>query len=309
MALGVQHTDTVLPDSQPCTVAFRDGARMRPGDNAPNYLQRKPDRSMPLALSVAVELDYRLEAPAAILLAVEAQSDDEQTVEGELLTCNGVALKPAPVIGEGMARYRWIYAPAGDLSLRYTADVSVDRSAPALGKLPATPYALVPTEVAPLLLASRYCDPVRFARVLEDDVNLPRGLVADGSTITAIRDWIRGHLTYQLSSTTETSATDTYVERVGVCRDYAHLMIALSRAAGVPARFVSSYAWQLDPPDFHAVAEVWLDGAWHLIDATGLAPEQSLVRIVRSRDAVDASFMTVFGTAEMLAQSVIVTRR
>lgn len=265
--------------------------------------------SQSIALSVAVDLDYRLDAPAAILLAVEALSDGEQTVEGELLTCNGVALKPAEPTADGMARYRWIYAEAGDLKLRYAADVRVSRPLASLAALPATPYALLPTEVAPWLLASRYCDPVRFARVLEDDVNLPRGLVADGSTIVAIRDWIRGHLTYQLSSTTETSATDTYVERVGVCRDYAHLMIALSRAAGVPARFVSSYAWQLDPPDFHAVAEVWLDGAWHLIDATGLAPEQSLVRIVRSRDAVDASFMTVFGAAEMLAQSITVTQR
>ncbi len=264
---------------------------------------------MTQSLSVAVELDYRLDAPAAILLAIEAQSDDEQHVETELLTCNGVALKPVPTVRGETARYRWIYAQAGHLALRYTADVSVTRAANDFAALPATPYALLPTEVAPWLLSSRYCDPVRFARVLEDDMNLPRGLVADGSTIAAIRDWITGHLTYEPVSTGDTTATDTYVERAGVCRDYAHLMVALARAAGVPARFVSSYAWLLDPPDFHAVAEVWLDGRWHMVDATGLAPEQSLIRIARSRDAIDASFMTVFGTAEMVAQNVVVSER
>ena len=214
-----------------------------------------------------------------------------------------------PLVRGETARFRWIYAQAGDLQLRYIADVSVARTPTELFRLPATPYVALPTDVAPWLLASRYCDPVRFARVLEDDMNLPRGLVADGSTIAIIAKWINGHLTYEQASTVETTALDTYVERTGICRDYAHLMIALARAAGVPARFVSSYAWQLDPPDFHAVAEVWLDGRWHLVDATGLAPEASLVRIARSRDAIDASFMTVFGSAEMLRQSIIVTER
>jgi transglutaminase-like putative cysteine protease len=85
-------------------------------------------------------------------------------------------------------------------------------------------------------------------------------------------------------------------------------MIALARAAGVPARFVSAYAHQLDPPDFHAVAEVWMAGRWHMVDATGLAPEASLVRIARVSDAVDASFMTIFGSAQMLSQRVSVER-
>ena len=275
----------------------------------PDTTVQRIETIQPTALSIAVELDYRLEAPAAILLAVEAQSDAEQQVDSELFTCNGIALKPVPTVRGETARYRWIYAQAGDLSLRYIADVTVTRAPTELFRLPATPYVALPTDVAPWLLASRYCDPVRFARVLEDDMNLPRGLVADGSTIAIIAKWIKGHLTYEQASTAETTALDTYGERAGICRDYAHLMIALARAAGVPARFVSSYALQLAPPDFHAVAEVWLDGRWHLVDATGLAPEQSMIRIARSRDAVDASFMTVFGTAEMVAQSVMVRER
>ena len=85
-------------------------------------------------------------------------------------------------------------------------------------------------------------------------------------------------------------------------------MASFARAAGIPARLVSAYAWRLDPPDFHAVVEVWLDGAWHLVDATRLAPLEGLVRIAVGRDATDIAFMTIFGEAIMQRQSVTVTQ-
>ena len=98
-------------------------------------------------------------------------------------------------------------------------------------------------------------------------------------------------------ATPTTTAADAFVSRQGVCRDYAHLMASFARAAGMPARLVSAYAWRLEPPDFHAVVEVWLDGAWHLLDATGLAPIEGLARICVGRDATDIAFMTIFGEA------------
>lgn len=262
-----------------------------------------------MALSVDVAMTYRLDVDTSLLLAIEALADSDQTIEREQLCINDQLAPRAPVVHDGAARYRWVRAAAGTLDIRYTADVVVDRFQADLFHLPATPLDKLPGHVAPWLFASRHCDPARFERVLFDDVNLPPGLVADGSTITAIRDWINTHLAYEPVSSAETTATDTYVGRAGVCRDFAHLMIALSRSAGVPARFVSAYAWQLDPPDFHAVAEVWLDGRWHLVDATGLAPEATLIRIARTSDAVDASFMTIFGNAEMVDQRVSVTAR
>lgn len=260
-----------------------------------------------VALGIDVALTYRFASDTTILLAIEALSDAEQRVDRETLTINGQTLAETPASADGRARYRWVRAPAGPFSLRYRADVVVTRSPVNLFPLPATLLADLPGDAAPWLFASRHCDPTLFERVLMDEVNLPIGWVADGSTILAIRDWIRTHLAYQPVSTAETTAADSFVARAGVCRDFAHLMIALARAAGVPARFVSAYAWQLEPPDFHAVAEVWLDGRWHLVDATGLAPEQNLIRIARTSDAVDASFMTVFGSAEMVNQRVTVT--
>ena len=110
------------------------------------------------------------------------------------------------------------------------------------------------------------------------------------------------------SSDPTTTAADTFVARQGVCRDYAHLLAAFARASGVPARLVSAYGWEVDPPDFHAVVEVWLSGAWRLVDPSRLAPLEGLVRICAGRDATDIAFMTIFGEAEMNSQSVTLTR-
>jgi transglutaminase-like putative cysteine protease len=122
-------------------------------------------------------------------------------------------------------------------------------------------------------------------------------------------DWIYEHVDYcPGSSDGTTTAIDVFVKRQGVCRDFAHLLISFVRAAGVPARMASAYAWQLDPPDFHAVVEVWLDGDWYLVDPTRLAPVDGLVRIAVGRDATDIAFMSIFGTAELKDQSVSVTR-
>jgi transglutaminase-like putative cysteine protease len=92
-----------------------------------------------------------------------------------------------------------------------------------------------------------------------------------------------------------------------VCRDYAQLLVALVRAAAIPARIASVYAPHVDPPDFHAVAEVFLDGTWHMVDATGMAKAAEMVKIGVGRDAADIPFLVAFGTATMNRQTVSVT--
>ncbi len=261
------------------------------------------DLTRSLAVEVALEYDFPM--AASVLFAVEALDGRCQRVVEEALTISGVTLAPAADVHD-LARYRWYDAGAGRLSLSYRAVVEVTRPRHALEELPATPLGALPAEVAPFLLASRYCTPQRFGAAVADLFGIAPGVVADGSTIAAMRDWIRAHMSYVQSSDWNTTAEDSFLTREGVCRDYAHLMIAFARAANVPARFVSAYAWQLNPPDFHAVAEVYLDGAWRLIDATGMAPEEALVRIAHTRDAIDASFMTIFGSAELIEQSVAV---
>ena len=123
--------------------------------------------------------------------------------------------------------------------------------------------------------------------------------------VTAICNWIYDTIAYRPgSSDTGTSAYDTLAERAGVCRDFSHLGIAFCRALGIPARFVSGYAYGLEPPDFHAVFEAYLDGRWYLFDPTRQAALDAIVRIGVGRDAAEVSFATIFGAMNPTGMSV-----
>ena len=107
------------------------------------------------------------------------------------------------------------------------------------------------------------------------------------------------------SSRVVDGALDTYLSRKGVCRDSAHLVVTFLRGFNLPARLVSVYAPGLVPMDFHAVAEAYWEGRWYVLDATGLAPRPSMVRIATGRDASDTAFMTTLaGRTELTRLSV-----
>jgi transglutaminase-like putative cysteine protease len=95
------------------------------------------------------------------------------------------------------------------------------------------------------------------------------------------------------------------IDQVGVCRDFAHLMIALCRALSIPARFVTGTDYgadpQLGPPDFHAYVEVFLAGRWYLFDPSGTATPMGLLRIGTGRDAADVAFAMIFGSVNSWA--------
>ena len=102
----------------------------------------------------------------------------------------------------------------------------------------------------------------------------------------------------------ETSAYDTVTEQAGVCRDFAHLGIALCRALTIPARYFTGYAYQLSPPDFHACFEAYIDGDWVLFDATRLIPLNGMVKIATGRDAADAAVASIFGDINFISSKV-----
>jgi transglutaminase-like putative cysteine protease len=117
--------------------------------------------------------------------------------------------------------------------------------------------------------------------------------VSDGELLEAVSSWVGTRLIYVPGSSGPTDgATETLLGGAGVCRDYAHLVIALLRALRVPARLAAVYAPGCDPMDFHAVVEAYVSGGWYVVDATALAPRSSLVRIATGRDAADTAFMT-----------------
>jgi len=257
-----------------------------------------------MRLQIDVRLEYRLHAPCDLLFAVEvAQLPDQRLVE-DRLTVRGTG-PLAPVAGEeGIGRRTWAQGE-GLVTAGYVATVEVERAPTILCGLAADPLPRLPAGVTAHLWPSRYCDSDRF----EPYVRRRFGHLAGGDKVQAIAEWVQAEMRYVPgASDASTMAGHSFTRREGVCRDYAHLLIAMVRAADIPARMVGAYALGVDPPDFHAVAEVWLDGRWHLVDATGMADLSSLVRIGVGRDATDVSFLTVFGTAELVSQSVRVER-
>ena len=257
-----------------------------------------------MRLKIDVALDYRFPEPADVLLAVEVAQLPDQRLISDLLTVSGAG-PLRPIAGEdGIGRRTWLRAE-GPLRARYEAEVALERPELDISTLPIAERRDLPAEVVPYLWPSRYCEADRF----ESFVERRFGALEGGAKLLAMAEWIRAEVDYVPgSSDTATTAADAFVARQGVCRDYAHLMATFARAAGVPARLVSAYAHKLDPPDFHALVEVWLGDAWQLIDATALAPIAGAVRIGVGRDATDIAFMTIFGAAELVEQNVAVKR-
>ena len=217
-----------------------------------------------MRLKIDVTLDYGFPEAADVLLSIEAAQLPDQRLVSDLLTVDGAG-PLRPIAGEeGIGRRTWLRA-AGTFHAVYQAVVDVERPSLSLDGLHNAPVRDLPAEVVPYIWPSRYCESDKF----EAFVDRHFGRLDGGAKIAAMAEWIRAEMAYVSgSSDGETTAADAFVQRQGVCRDYAHLMATFARAAGIPARLVSGYAWRLDPPDFHAVVEVWLDGAWRLVDAT-----------------------------------------
>jgi transglutaminase-like putative cysteine protease len=253
-------------------------------------------------LTINVQLDYWFERPCDVLLQVEAAALPEQRVEQADLTaspCDHFVRVPAQ---DHIGTRIWLRT-AGRLLVDYRAAVSIARPVSDIATLSALPPHRLPGDTVQYLLPSRYCPSHEFTDFVEAEF----GRLTGGARITAIRDWIAGHVSYVPgASHSETTAVDTFHDGKGVCRDYAHLMITLARAGEVPARIASVYAPGVTPPDFHAVAEVFLDGAWHLVDPTGMAHEGEMAVIGIGRDSGDVAFLTAFGPLVMNSQSVVV---
>ncbi len=257
-----------------------------------------------MRVEIDVVLDYDLPEPHDVLLQVEVAQMADQRIIGDKLTVSSPE-RLRPVEGNEAVGQRTWAAGVGQFHAHYSALVEIDRVVIALDNLTAADPRDLPALVVPYLLPSRYCESDKFESLVAQDFGGHDG----GAKILAMRDWIAANIAYVSgASTTDTSASDTFVQRQGVCRDYAHLMTSFARAAMIPARIVSAYAPDVTPPDFHAVVEVWLEDAWHLVDATGMAKAEEVVRIAVGRDATDIAFMTVFGTATFRNQSVRVTR-
>lgn len=255
-------------------------------------------------LEIDVELKYECDAPTDVLLQIEVADMPGQPVSGPELTLADVEQFYRVAAEDGIGERIWLQVE-GVLDCVYRARVAVDRPQLDISLLPATPSHQLPGETVRYLMPSRYCPSDQF----EPFVMAEFGSLQGGATIAAMRDWINERFSYVPgSSTAQTTALESFVQRQGVCRDYAHVLISLARAAAIPARFASVYAPDVTPQDFHAVAQVYLDGSWHLVDATGMAPADTIAIIGVGADAASAAFLTSFGAMRFVDQSVSVVR-
>ena len=255
-------------------------------------------------IEISARLDYQLFGPTSLLLQVEAAAMPDQAVEHAHIDIGNVTHITRVPGHDAIGERIWI-AAENALRMDYSATVTINRHTPDLRTLDAIEPHLLPGDVIEYLMPSRYCPSDRFENLVDADF----GDLTGGARVLAIRDWVYAEFTYvPQSSNASTDALETFVSRQGVCRDYAHVLISLVRASSIPARFVSAYAPDVTPQDFHAVAEVFLDGGWHLVDATGMAEAGDMVRIGVGRDAADVSFLTSFGGVQINAQDVQVSR-
>lgn len=239
------------------------------------------------------EIAYDIIEPTTLVFNIEAMSGGRQDIINESLVVTPWIYAEASTAEETGNRYRRFVAQPGHLTLRYEAEVELHPVHAAPDAIDEVLVSQLPFDTLPYLNPSRYCPSDQLARFASRQF----GSTAPGhNRVTEICNWIHDEVDY-LSGTSDTTTTaaDTFAQRAGVCRDFAHLGITFCRALGIPARFVSCYAWQLEPQDFHAVFEAYLGDRWYLFDATRKAALDGLVRIGCGRDAADTAFCTIYG--------------
>ena len=261
-----------------------------------------------MPIDIACRFAFTLDGPGDVFLQFEAAAIPEQTI----LSANTIlpptqhcARVPAE---DGIGERIWLRGQ-GPLAVDYSASVEIDRVIADLAALDSLPAHLLPGETVKYLLDSCYCPARRFQSFVEAEF----GKVAGGRRIAAICDWIARKFRYEPgASDANTTALDSFVELRGICRDFAHVMVTLGRASGIPARYASVFAPGVEPQDFHAVAEVFLadpggeGGSWHIVDATGMADPAATVKIGVGRDAADVSFLASFGPSFLTDKEIAV---
>ena len=260
---------------------------------------------MNVNLQVRLKATLELDAPAVTTLQVEVQEiAGAQHVESSILTIEPYA-ESAPFVDVYGNPCRRVRLEAGDVVVEYAATVAIpDVRAPLIQAVDTDVMTLAP-EVLHYLMPSRYCPSDRMSNLAYAEF----GATAHGfARVHAICSWINQHIIYTSgASTTSTTAFDTVGERIGVCRDFAHLGVALCRAMNIPARYVSGYCLEIKPPDLHAFFQAYVDGRWVSFDATAIQRRPALITIATGRDAVDCAWCSFFGTGRVKDLAVEVT--
>ena len=264
-----------------------------------------------MPIEISASFAFSLDRLSDVLLQFEAAAIPEQRLVARDTRITGAEHIARIAAQDGIGERVWLHVE-GRCEVSYTARATIARLLADIATLDRLEPHELPAEAVQYLFDSRYCPADRFQPFVEAEFGGTHG----GARVVAIREWMTANMSYVPGcSDSNTTALDSFVERRGICRDYAHVLITLARASAIPARYCSAYAPGVEPPDFHALAEVFLadptipgGGAWHLVDGTGMADPADTVKIGVGRDAADVSFMTVFGEAAFEDKQVTVRK-
>lgn len=228
---------------------------------------------------VSARLELDISGRTNMVFSIAAAEGVPLESEHLSLRLDGREVAPQEITDRHGTRLHRLISDAGRMTVEYRARIS------------GTAAPLDDSDLDPIvyLRPSRYCESDSLTPTARSEFSGLHG----HDLLAAVGSWVGSRLRYVPGSSLPTDgAEQTLLARRGVCRDYAHLVIALLRALDIPARMVAVYAPGLSPMDFHAVCEAYVDGTWHVVDATALAPRQTLVRISTGRDAADIAFLT-----------------
>lgn len=258
-----------------------------------------------MKFKVYSELDYIVPVPTTFIFNLHAAKTPHQTVIEESLIIDPVYdIKEFYSANQESIFTQLCVNDKINFKIIYSAIIELNYSVIEPEKLskPVT-FMEMGLDVIQYLYPSRYCQSDKLERLARKKFD---HLGTEYAKVLAINEWIFSNIEYVIGSTNSgTSAHDTLTERVGVCRDFAHLAIALCRAISIPARYFTAYATNLFTPDFHACFEAYIGGQWVLFDPTKLVPANGIIKISNGRDAADASVATIFG--ETVCTSMVVT--
>ena len=252
-------------------------------------------------IELQLALNYQIDAQGAdFVFNIHAAQTPQQQVSFENLWFSQPVKSQIHTDAFSGNRYLRLHAQQGELTVKYSATINVNHHFADPNQVAEVSVQSLPQEAMTYIYPSRYCQSDRLLKLANNNFgHLPQGY----SRVLAIRDWVQNHVAFTSnSSTSSTSAVDTLIGQVGICRDFAHLMVALCRAVNIPARFTTGTDYGADPvlgpPDFHAYVEAYVGDRWYLFDPSGTAIPMGLVRFGTGRDAADVAFATIFGNVQ-----------
>lgn len=256
-----------------------------------------------MKFNVFAETEYMAWSPGTVILNIHALRTRHQTVISETFATIPYIKVEELVLGQGESRrVRLEITQPGPIRITYRATIDNLCEIKDFSRVEEIPIGRMDAAVLPYLYPSRYCQSDKLYRLA---FNLFGNIHNPFEKVSTLTNWINKNVQY-LGGTTnsQTSAYDTVTEQIGVCRDFAHLGIALCRALTIPARYFTGYAYQLAPADFHACFEAYIGTDWVLFDATRLVPLNGLIKIASGRDAADTAIANIFGNVTFTTMQV-----